>query len=68
LAEKDFTKIVDVLEKLRYSGNSQSLHAMVDGFFVRIKLIERFKEPPRLVDRVSKQLIERIYSEFWQPE
>jgi len=25
LCEKDFTKVIDVFEKLRYSGNSQSL-------------------------------------------
>jgi hypothetical protein len=68
LTEKDFTKIIDIFEKLRFSGNSQGLQMMVDGFFKRMSFIERMVEPPRMVDRLQKSLIERIYSEFWQPE
>ena len=70
LSEKDFTKIIDVFEKLRYSGNSQSLQAMVEGFFYRMKdyAHDQGTEGPTLVERVHKQIVEQVYKSFWQPE
>jgi len=62
ISEREFEKVIDVFEKLRVVRNSRSLKAMCDGFYTRMQ------HYPELVQRVPRNVLERIYKDFWLTE